>query len=205
MATSNLASQCYIWPNSPGTGYPRANGSHYIDVDYSPRAGGRYSITFDARALLSLGSVDQITRSRLTTLLIDLREAGDSSPLVTRQLIQQAQDAEGLTDESRLDRLLHHFVNRSEHLGATVRVAGESELHSVSWSLDKSPTACEALAWSESLEWVEVQILARALHQYGLIELDEMGEAPMEIVATVAGRGRVASIAKEKPTASRPI
>ena len=205
MAASNHVGQCYIWPNSPSTGYPRGNGSHYIDVDYSPRAGGQYSISFQARSMLYMGDVDDKARARLTTLLIDLRAEENISPIVTQQLIRQAQNAAGLSDKARMDRLLRHYVKRSEHLGATVSVGGESELHSVNWSLDRSPTACEALAWSESLEWAEVQTLTRALSQYGLIELDETGDSPIGVVATVAGRERVASVSQEKPATPRPI
>ena len=149
--------------------------------------------------MLYMGDVDDKARARLTTLLIDLRAEENISPIVTQQLIRQAQNAAGLSDKARMDRLLRHYVKGQSTWALRWSVGGESELHSVNWSLDRSPNACEALAWSESLEWAEVQTLTRALSQYGLIELDETGDSPIGVVATVAGRERVASVSQENP------
>ena len=191
MMASNRVGGCYIWPDSPGSAYTRGGGDHTIDVEVSPRAGGKYSITEAARMRISMGDVDDRTKARLTTLLIDLRLNDSEWPVVDSDLLARAADSQGLGTLERAGRLLRHLSERSEHLGARVRIGGESEQPSVSWSLDKSPTACTALAWSESLEWVELEELVKLLHEQGWVDLRPPSIAPLEIVVTAAGRLQV--------------
>lgn len=202
MSASNRVGGCFIWPNSPGSAYTRGGGDHTIDVEESPRAGGKYSITEEARMRMNMGDVDDRTKARLTTLLINLRLAGFEWPEVDANLLAKAANSSGLGMAERTVKLLHHLYDRSEYLGAVVQIGGESEPHSVSWSLDKSPTACAALAWSESLEWAELEQLVKLLEGQGLIEMRKPGAAPLEIVVTAAGHLQVEQSRNDDPKGS---
>ena len=69
---------------------------------YSDRAGGDYSASLQTG--IHLQGMDDATRRRLTTLLVDRRSLGDPWPEVTPELIDQAKNGRPLSVQDRAIR-----------------------------------------------------------------------------------------------------
>ena len=110
-------------------------------VKGSPRAGGDYRIK-DVRCIYKL---EDETKARLTTWLIDQRSQGIQSPCISMVELQYALERKPLPVHERAYRLLRFLADRSAHIGGTLTLEtkGErSEAHDLYLS---------ALAWSESI------------------------------------------------------
>ena len=148
-----------IWPKHPPTG-GFDESPHGWGFQDCPRAGGGYLITREAARILnseltmSVIENDKV-RARLTTILIDERRYGVSSPLVTRDLIEEAISKRPLPVHERADRLLRLIADQARIVGDIVSI------------YDSTPTA---YAWSESTNWIEVDYLLDYLKQRGWVQ-----------------------------------
>ena len=125
---------CPIW----GDTVTRIKQLHDRDgclIEGSPRIGGDYKIS--AQAMQDVGTLNPKDKAKLTTILLELRRAGNHAPLVTLDLIDEAKRAEPLPVYVRAERLLRYLVSKTKHVG-----------HSFMTSEIKEDM--EALAWSES-------------------------------------------------------
>ena len=128
---------CPIWGDivPPIKSFYDENGSL---VMRSPRTGGDYRL--DAKAVSEvLTLADETDKAKLTTILIDLRRAGDHAPWVTCDLVEKARRADPLAPYVRAERLLRYLMSKQESVGR--------------W-IETLPTYADplAFAWSESTE-----------------------------------------------------
>ena len=138
---------CRIW----GLSYPATDcineDPSYAIVD-SPRAGGRYKFRGDAR--LYVGELDHSAKARLTTWLVDQRLHGVELPEVTGATVESVKTKPPLPVHERANRLLRFIANQMETVATIVVV--KQETHA-------------AYAWSESIDWDEVNYLLDYLEQ----------------------------------------
>ena len=161
--------KCPIWTNYIAT--IDYSNSNIIHVE-SARAGGCYTITKTAKEMLN--ALDDSSKARLTTLLINQRDQGVEIPEVTPKLIDYAKSGTSLLVHYRADRLLKYFVGCSRIVGDEVRIGCEGTYKRGEWIQSPSPTMWRAMAWSESTAWGEVCFLAEYLQKQGLIEIHTM-------------------------------
>ncbi len=175
---------CRIWPGfqaKEAEPQPLERSTYVVE---SWRAGGDYAISYRAEGLLQRKDYpyDDQVRARLTTILIDKREAGEKWPLVTQQLIEKAASTANLTLEVRADRLLQYM-----------RTTINTDLLPV--PLDEPDVAYSALAHSESTVGDELDQLLKYLAKQGWIELPSTNSKGYQPVITVAGNQRIKALA----------
>ena len=131
----NKKPTCPIW----GTTVTSIEGTNPLDTEFlvkgSLRTGGDYRI--EELAKDDVGALDEKVKAKLTTILIELRKAGDHTPLVTSKLIDDAKRAEPLPVYARAERLLRWLVKLPKDVGQ-------------SWITESIRHDPLALAWSES-------------------------------------------------------
>ena len=140
MISSNQIDGCQIWTGFEGTGYWVSNGLE-IAVEDSPRAGGRYSITREARWMIQDNGLDDGQKARLTTILVDQRKQGVKWPKVIPSLIERAKNTPALPVHIRADRLLRFISEQSPTISE--RLTLQSDTYG-------------AYAWSDSVTWDDV-------------------------------------------------
>ena len=156
---------CPIW----GTPVKDSRGDAFEDaiiVSESPRTGGDYKIT--AQASRDVEALDLTKKAKLTTILIELRRAGNHAPLVTLDLIDEAKRAEPLPVYTRAERLLRYLVNIS-------KLVGES------WVTRSIIDDMESLAWSESTEGSEIEFFVDYLTTMGWINSHRGGSCMIKV------------------------
>ena len=156
---------CPIW----GTPVKDSRGDAFEDaimVSESPRAGGDYKMT--PQAYKDVGSLEPTQKAKLTTILIELRRAGNHAPLVTLDLIDEAKRAEPLPVYTRAERLLRYLVNIS-------KLVGES------WVTRSIIDDMESLAWSESTEGSEIEFFVDYLTTMGWINSHRGGSCMIKV------------------------
>ena len=169
-----------IWPSNPVTGEFSA-GPLRKGFDDCPRAGGGYVITVQAAGLLNSGLVicakekDKL-RARLTTILIDQRMLGVPYPLVTPKLIDKAISKRPLRVHERADRLLRFIADQSGTVGDSVSISNSTHA---------------AYAWSESIDWLEIEYFLNYLVKTGALE-GTMFAGAFQGNVTIDGYSRIA-------------
>ena len=160
-------SQCAIWPEYSAQTWQetvREDKTHYD----SPRAGGRYAITEDAKE--KLGHMDitveaqQIT-ARLTTWLVEGRRQGDKWPVVTTDVIERVATSAPIEANSRAMRLLQFLVSIQPMLGGMWQMSGEDTAMS--------------MAFSESINIQELDFLFEHLKNSGYVDTQISGDLTM--------------------------
>ena len=164
--------KCPIWPNYMAT---MDDSDNSIRVE-SARAGGCYTITKTAKEMLN--DLDDSSRARLTTLLVNQREQGVETPEVTLKLIEDAKFGTSLLVHNRADRLLKYFVGCSKIVSDEVRISYNN--HDISDQMPGVQSTVlddafamkmwRAMAWSESTELREVFFLTKYLEEQGWIK-----------------------------------
>ncbi len=132
-------------------------------VRESPRAGRSYRVA--DYALERHGITDDV-RARLTTWLIDQRNAGDSTPLIGMDEVTYALERGPLPVHERADRLLRLLAQETPHVGATLQILGNDDCPEQS-----DPFYMNALAWSESHNGEELRYIADYLCVQGWITI----------------------------------
>ena len=126
-------------------------------VDNSPRAGGGYIISqVELNAKHSL--LDESSKARITTWMMQQRKQGDSQPLLNADRIDHAIAAPRLEVGERAEHMLHFLAQESQTVGQVVSVSRNSKEY---WM---------ALARTESVTWEEVHYLFRFLQETGRIQ-----------------------------------
>ena len=169
---------CPIW----GTPVKDSRGDSFKDaiiVNESPRAGGDYKLT--PQAYKDVGALEPTQKAKLTTILIELRRAGNHAPLVTLDLIDEAKRAEPLPVYTRAERLLRYLVNSATWVGHVFQnhiIFGDPE----------------ALAWSESTLQQDITYFVNYLTDMGWLKPHQGGSFKI----TVPGYQHVAEQTTKK-------
>ncbi len=172
---------CPIW-ETPVTVAPKINGGESVD---SPRAGGKYSVSGSALAEARWKNMNNATKARLTTWLIDQRELGTECPKILSYTMDDIEKRQPLPVHERADRLLRYLEQKSPAVGRPVECGiGEQT----------DPTLMEMLAWSESLTVDELLFLAEYLVQRGWIDKSRNAMGKFMPIITVDGYTRLAEI-----------
>lgn len=181
--------KCPIWPNYFAT---IDDSDNSIRVE-SARAGGCYTITNTAKEILN--ALDNSSRARMTTLLVNQRERGLEIPEVTPKLIEDAKSSPSLPVHERADRLLKYYVDCSTIVGDEVRISYNS--HDISkrmpWvqstELDEvfAMKMWRAMALSESMDYREVFFLTKYLENQGWIQENRTTGSKIGICVSIDG------------------
>ena len=175
MRHANQIDGCQIWIGFSGVGYWNRTRTS-ISVEYSPRAGGKYVITQDARLMIADGALDDSHKARLTTLLVDQRQSGIEWPEVRTTLIERAKSTPPLVPEEQADRLLRFLVMNVDSIGK--------------WTLLNREYAGEyAMAWTESTDLYDLNYLLSHLTSRKWIEV-----TGKHYRATIEGYSRVSNL-----------
>ena len=180
--------KCQIWPDCEADGYEVSDFSDTYKVD-SSRAGGKYII--DRAAINKIleasdleirnDDLEDLTRARLTTRLVDQRRIGIEWPLVTTSLVEEAMNTPLLPVYERADRLLRFIADRSVPVSTLV---------------DITESTHGAYAWSESTKWEDIAYLLDYLTERGWIEGKRInyfgkGSGAFNGVVTIEGHRRI--------------
>ena len=128
----NKKQLCPIWGDTV-TRMIRCNERDAFVVEGSPRIGGDYKIS--AQAIQDVGALDPKDKAKLTTFLLELRRAGDRTPLVDSDLVEKAKIAEPLPVYTRAERFLRYLVKMPKHVGQRFSTYFiQNELGAFAWS-----------------------------------------------------------------------
>ncbi|MDE0405437.1 MAG: hypothetical protein OXI53_09015 [Nitrospira sp.] len=105
---------CLIWGTTVTHKELLTEKMNFI-VEGSLRAGGDYEITDQARR--HVATLDQKDKAKLTTFLLELRRAGDRTPLIDSDFVEKAKTADPLPVYVRAERLLRYLVRESRFVG----------------------------------------------------------------------------------------
>lgn len=161
MATGDTET-CCIWGTAAVT-TPR--GDSY-DVD-SPRAGGLYTITGTAAAMIQ--TRDDVTKLRLTTWLVDQRCLGVDRPQVNLAVLEAVLTTQALGIDERLNRLLRLLNRLAGTLGELVPFAVLLPAE-ILYGDGYTRVGAAALAHTGSQKPTEVMYLLGCLKEMELIE-----------------------------------
>ncbi len=170
---------CPIW-GTPATRILPLSDKDKFPVMRSPRTGGDYKITPEGyNEVLCLDATD---KAKLTTILIDLRRAGDHAPWVTPDLVKRAKNEEPLPVYVRAERLLRYLVDRPHQVGDFLDFYGiENDL--------------EAFAQTESVISSELTFFVNYLRNRGWLE---DSHSPGDFVIAVEGYAHIAKQAAQR-------
>ena len=175
--------ECQIWPGCEASGYEiPQNDTYRVD---SPRAGGKYIISLEAKHRIieevkleiRNDDLEDLARARLTTMLVDQRRMGIEWPEVTLSLVEEAKNAPPLPIYERADRLLRFIADQSIPVSTLV---------------DITESTHGAYAWSESTEWEDIAYLLDYLTERGWIKgkrINHFGEGSGAFTGVVAVEG----------------
>ena len=203
---TNQISTCQIW----GEGYPAVGQNipelSRIVVTESDRSGGGYAIPSGESTLLD--GLDDRERARLTTWLVDQRLQGNTSPTVTKEVVEFTSHRYSLPIHTRADRLLKFLSSKTlmagqsilllEHQSNSERVQLDSFGSPINPDAPTNPIFLSAMAWSESTTPYEIRYLAKYLEDEGWVQEhtlkfpDGRVFPTSEYQVTVSGHVRVA-------------
>ena len=171
---------CLIWPRFPVRAVEADTAGRMITVFLSFRAGGDYKLTPEVAERLTRADspVDERTRLHLTSMLVDMRAAGDAVPEITLDMIERARLADDLHVDVRADRLLWSLGRITRRVGQAIDTTSQS-----AW-------IPSLLACTESTSETETAFLKDYLLGQGWIEGD-----PGYPVVSVHGYARLAYLA----------
>ena len=154
--------RCLIWPDSPATGREYLVNDDVLWKVNSPRSGGLYCVrAISPSDLRMLQNLDDDVRIRMTTLLVDLRNQGDETPLVTPELVERAQRTRPLDVDVRAERLLRFIRTQLTSIGDGVVL---------NWASATAAADMQALAWSESASVLDTHFLLEYLESMGWVK-----------------------------------
>ena len=195
MNYSNLfGDECLIWPGHAAKTYNEEDGRNGYFVEYSPRAGGSYSLAREAKHMLDefdAHAREKIT-TKITTRLVDQRRLGNAIPRVTTTIIEEAKAARDITADERAERLLGFLAQQTTNLGSAVGVAIMRPWADVTFFTTEYDIACHAKAISESVEFDELVFLLQYLEVAGWIQMANSGAGTVGCTVTVDGYRQIA-------------
>ena len=145
---------CPIW----GDTITRIKRLHDRDgclIEGSPRIGGDYKIS--AQAMQDVGTLNPKDKAKLTTFLLELRRAGDRTPLIDSDFVEKAKSADPLPVYVRAERLLRYLVKLPKHVGQRFSP----------YYIQKD---LRAFAWSESIIIEDIMYFLHYLTTKGWLE-----------------------------------
>lgn len=189
---------CVIWPGYPATADKLKSGLLNFR---SVRAGGWYRIsqeTIDGMEATSWLQ-DPAVAKRLTTYLIDEWLLDNGNTLVTLDLVREMDEREELPVHTRAERLLRCLNHETFTVGEYVHlrqlpedVASITELHE---------STVQALAWSESEKWEEVEFLLHYLESRRWVQITRDDRGAMNCIVTVDGYSEIEELENRAKTA----
>ncbi len=205
----SVHSECPIW-GTPASELTLGH-RHIYGID-SPRAGGEYLIAHGLAQELLKHALDEATKAKLTTWLIDERWLGNQRPEVTRKAIENARAAQRISVPDRADRVLRCLAQKleKEETGTLLAVDGYSDYPH--WTGEDAPGKAylELLAHLESPHPTKGGLMALLweLEREGLIGRMALpggspGQtpSPLKIPVTVPGFKRAKDLAQAVNTA----
>ena len=168
---------CLIWGNSykaKGTFDPMAK---MYEVEDSDRAFSGYKVS---QFLLDLRIKRLSDREKawLTTWIIDQFNLGNYEPEITPHVLQSVLRKRSLRVYQRADRLLK-------------LIAIDSTIRNVGVPVQFRRNQHQLYAWSESIEWSEIEYLLNYLSKNGWMEAPAIGMPGSGWLVTVEGHNRV--------------
>ena len=168
--------QCPIWQTECES-ITQAEGS--VIVTGSPRAGGSYQLFNEAAA--EIGNMPDAEKARLTTLLVRQRQLGNTRPPIDMGTIYAARSVGRTRMEERLKNLLRLMADITRKAGLpSVNFGPDLSIYENSNTMligrkngkEKDSWYCTqaGLAYSESLDFEELDYLTDSLSKRGLIE-----------------------------------
>ena len=187
--------ECLLWRGHPAKVYQDEIPFGTWFVDESPRAGGSYYWGDDqGEGLSSFEKIDEHHKARITTWLVDQRRLGNTSPTITRAIIDATKTARSLTADERAERLLGFLARQTTDLGSPVQVAIVQEWYSdPSYYATAYDIAYQAMAISESAAFEELLYLLNFLDEVRWIELRNLGDGTVACTLTVVGYRQIAT------------
>lgn len=170
---------CFVW------GTPAGVIKAYLDAMCmdSPRTGGRYLITDLAMVTTELEELDNATKARLTTWLIDQRFLGEECPQITTETIVDAAQRRNLPIYERMDRFLRYLSHIEPFVGGRFGIDEVELLHAQAWSESKMTVTGtrdskdERQFFLDSLEakgWINIQSGGCLITVEGHAHLEEL-------------------------------
>lgn len=189
---------CPIWGTPASIKPPTEHGS---TVD-SPRTGGRYSISSSAQAMLI--DLDERSKSRLTSWLIEQRRQGTDCPKIGSEEIERERHSKDTSVHDRANNLLRFFQSQTLNIGAEFyyqEILDKTELeHAKSLGLfvahpqpKDEDIIWKMLAHSESSSFRELQFLLDYLVDQSWLDCDG-SSTHSRYKLTVKGYGHLAEI-----------
>ena len=182
---------CLIWPGCGEDAQEIPIGTRVM----SERTGGGYIVAQELVPSIQQ-ELDNPSRARLTTWLIDQRRQTGDHPVITRSVIEHARNLRPKLVSDRADRLLKHLVDRTTSIGETVKIGDEGDRDPFGhWiGLPDAKSIQNVLAISESLQWQEVVFLIHYLVDQGWCDQPYFAQDYASCMVTVDGHGRVAAL-----------
>ena len=146
---------CTLW--RPYTDRDRDRDRGVWRIESSVRASGTYEITPEAR--YEVGDMDDSEKARLTSILVEQWIKGSDVPRLTADDVRRARESQRLPTHERADRLLRFLAKESMSIGQI------SMNNIIPYRFSQ-----KSLAWSESIEFEEVEFLADYLKSQGWIK-----------------------------------
>ena len=177
---------CLIWGGSyDASGLP-IYPTHMARVDDSPRTGGGYMVPWPSTLVSNLSDKE---KARLTTWLVDQRIQGVRLPEITAAVVDYVKAKPPLSVHKRADRLLQYLSNLTSVVGERVGL-GTPAVDPDPFGqrpMSEGSTSWEAMAWSESIQALEIQFLVDYLLGKGWIKGQREDHGMGHFTVTVDG------------------
>ena len=156
MTTSNKITTCPIWGEKyKAKGVYDPETRKYLVQD-SARTFAGYNVSYFLLNVYIKWYSDR-QKAWLTTWIVDQWGQGNHQPEITHEVLSTITPKRALPVYKRADRLLKYIA-----LAASIEGVG----HALRWS----PDQYELLAWSESIDWSEVEYFLDFLERRGWVE-----------------------------------
>ena len=183
---------CLIWGGSYNASGLPIYPKNIARVDDSPRTGGGYMIPWSSTLVSNLSDRE---KARLTTWLVDQRMQGVLLPEITAAVVDYVKSKNPLSVHERADRLLQYLANLTPAVGEHVGLGMPAvELDPFGHrAMSEGPTSWKAMAWSESIQALEIQFLVDYLLEKGWIKGQREGHGLGHFTVTVDGYSHIAN------------
>ena len=185
---------CPIWGDSHRAEVVHVDQTRMLLVGDSPRTGGKYAVS-EALVNAEIKHMTDHEKARLTTWLVDQRTQGVDQPEITETVVKHVKLKGPLPVHERTDRLLRYLVQKSGIVGQEVEIGCEGERNSYGeWVEHRSPSAWEAMAWSESTQREEVRFLINYLQEQNYITAASLSVRCWQLTVTIEGYARISDV-----------
>ena len=147
-------------------------------VDESPRAGGGYVIS-EVELNVKRPHFGSASKALLTTWLIDQRLQGNKQPTISPEVLNYAVNKPNLQVHERADRLLRYIAGESKAVGDNANINRDD---------------LGAYAWSESIDWNEVNFYFRYLIDKGWLTGRQLPNVGYNVAVSVDGYNRISEL-----------